>query len=196
MSEQGLSPGRSGNLSCRLGAGMLITPSAMVYAEMTEGDLVVVDEDGRATGGNPSSEWRFHLAVYRTRDDVHALVHTHSRFATTLACAHRAIPAFHYMVAMAGGSDIPVVPYALFGTQELADQVAAALAGRDACLMANHGLCAVGDSPAAALELAVQVEALAGQYLHLLQLGEVHLLSDAQMNQVRARFGAYRAGSL
>lgn len=190
MSRRGLSPGRSGNLSRRWGDSMLITPSGMAYGTLKPEDMVVVDADGSVSPGQrtPSSEWHFHLAIYAARPDMHAIVHTHSLNATALACAHRPIPAFHYMVAMAGGTDIPLVPYATFGTPELARHVATGLRFRKACLMANHGAVAVGETLAAALDLAAEVESLAEQYLKVLLLGAPHLLSEAQMTEVAERF--------
>ena len=190
MSRRGLSPGRSGNLSRRWGDGMLITPSGMAYDTLAPEDMVVVAADGAVAAGQrtPSSEWHFHLAIYAARPDTHAIVHTHSPNATALACAHRPIPAFHYMVAVAGGADIPLVPYATFGTPELARHVTAGLRLRNACLMANHGAVAIGDTLVAALDLAIEVEVLAEQYLKVLLLGAPHLLSEAQMAEVAERF--------
>ncbi|MCB1513198.1 MAG: class II aldolase/adducin family protein, partial [Hyphomicrobiaceae bacterium] len=141
MSRTGLSPGRSGNVSVRFDGGMLITPSGMAYDAIKPADIVFVSDDGSvgAKSRKPSSEWRFHLAAYHARPDRNAVVHTHSLNATVIACAGRPIPAFHYMVAIAGGEDIPCVPYATFGTEELSRHVAAGLEHRDACLMAHHG---------------------------------------------------------
>lgn len=193
MSREGLSPGRSGNVSCRFGAGMLITPSGLAYAELKVCDIVYVSDDGTVDAGSPkpSSEWRFHLAAYKARPDRHAVVHTHSLNATALACAGKHIPAFHYMVALAGGNDIPIVPYATFGTAELACHVAAALKTRDACLMANHGQIAISQSLEGALELAFEVEQLAAQYLKVLTLGDPVLLSDDEMELMVQKFRAY-----
>jgi L-fuculose-phosphate aldolase len=194
MSRSGLSPGRSGNVSCRHGEGMLITPSGMAYDTLDVSDVVFVGEDGTTGPGQrkPSSEWRFHLAAYRARADRAAVVHTHSLHATVLACAHRPIPAVHYMVAIAGGSDIPCVPYSTFGTEELAGFVARGLASRDACLMANHGQIAIGRDLAGALELAHEVEVLAEQYVKLLSIGaEPIILDAAEMAEVLERFAGY-----
>jgi len=191
MSASGLSHGRSGNVSARFSGGMLITPSGMAYDAITPEDIVFVAGGGAASGGKPSSEWRFHLAAYEARPDSGAVVHCHSRHATALACAHRSIPAFHYMVAVAGGTDIPLVPYATFGTPELAAHVSEGLAARKACLMANHGQIATGTDLDAALELAGEVEMLAAQYLEVLKLGEVYLLDDAQMAEVLEKFKGY-----
>jgi L-fuculose-phosphate aldolase len=193
MSLQGLSPGRSGNVSARFAEGILITPSGMAYDAITPADIVRVGLDGTVAKGQrkPSSEVHFHLATYRARPDVGAIVHTHSLHATVLACARRAIPAFHYMVAVAGGDDIPLVPYATFGTDELAHHVAAGLAHRNACLMANHGQIAVGATSAEALALAAEIEVLAEQYVKVLTLGSPHILAREEMARVLERFGAY-----
>jgi L-fuculose-phosphate aldolase len=193
MSRQKLSPGRSGNVSMRFGEGMLITPSGMAYDEIGPDDVAYMAHDGSVRTGSrkPSSEWHFHLAAYAARPDRHALVHTHSLNATVLACARREIPAFHYMVAAAGGTDIPLVPYATFGTQDLAVLVAVGLAQRDACLLANHGVVAIGRDLAAALELASEVEFLAEQYLKVLSVGPAHVLSEQQMAVVLEKFKDY-----
>lgn len=193
MSRTGLSPGRSGNVSARWADGMLITPTGMPYENLKPADIAFVSTAGKwpPNGRKPSSEWRFHLSAYRARPEMHAIVHTHSLNATVLACAHQPIPAFHYMVAVAGGTDISLVPYAPFGTEELAQFVAEGLANRNACLMANHGQIAIGASLAAALELAQEVETLAAQYVRVLALGKPHILGEEQMADVLVRFKAY-----
>jgi L-fuculose-phosphate aldolase len=193
MSCRGLSPGRSGNVSCRWQDGMLITPTGMAYDDITPDDIVFVGANGKVPAGSrkPSSEWRFHFSAYTARPDMHAVVHTHSLHATVLACAHKPIPAFHYMVAVAGGKDIPLVPYATFGTEELARYVAEGLTHRNAILMANHGAIAMGETLESALELAAEVEVLAEQYVKVLTLGKPHLLSDAEMRNVLQRFKTY-----
>jgi L-fuculose-phosphate aldolase len=192
-SHRGLAPGRSGNVSARFGQGMLITPTGMTYDDLEPGDIVHVNDDGSVMGGQrkPSSEWHFHLAAYAARPDRYALVHTHSMHATVLACAHKSIPAFHYMVAVAGGKDIPCVPYATFGSEDLARYVASGLKDRDACLMANHGQIALGETLAQALELAFEVETLAEQYFKVLQLGPAHILPDAEMAVMLEKFKSY-----
>jgi len=191
MSASGLSHGRSGNVSARWDDGMLITPSGAAYDMLEPYDIVYVDANGTPIGGKPSSEWRFHQAAYQARPDAGAVVHCHSLNATALACAHRPIPAFHYMVAVAGGTDIPLAPYATFGTPELAAHVADALSARKACLLANHGQIATGPDLASALELAGEVETLAAQYLEVLKLGEVHLLDEQEMARVLEKFETY-----
>ena len=194
MSRSGLSPGRSGNVSCRWKTGMLITPTGMAYDEIGARDIVVVDAKGEVPdkkSKKPSSEWRFHLAAYRARPDMNAVVHTHSLNATVLACAGKPIPAFHYMVAVAGGSDIPLVPYDTFGTKELARHVAKGLLHRNACLMANHGQIAIGVTLESALELAHQVEVLATQYCKVLALGAPIILPADEMARVLKRFKSY-----
>ncbi len=194
MSRSGLSPGRSGNVSCRWKGGMLITPTGMAYETIKPRDIVFITAKGTLPSKSlrkPSSEWRFHLAAYNARPDMNAVVHTHSLYATVLACAHKPIPAFHYMVAVAGGMDIPLVPYDTFGTDELAKHVAGGLAERNACLMANHGQIAIGKDLASALELAHEVEVLAEQYSKVLTLGEPHILPDEEMARVLERFKTY-----
>lgn len=193
MSRSGLSPGRSGNVSCRWKDGMLITPTGMAYELIKPADVVFVDGEGAVPGKQkkPSSEWRFHLSAYLARPDMNAVVHTHSLHATVLACAHKPIPAFHYMVAVAGGSDIPLVPYATFGTEDLARYVAQGLAERNACLMANHGQIAIGTTLENALELAREVEVLAQQYVGVLALGKPQILPASEMADVLIRFKSY-----
>jgi L-fuculose-phosphate aldolase len=193
MSKSGLSPGRSGNVSARFEGGMLITPTGMAYDELEAKDIVFVDGAGGIGDGQrkPSSEWHFHLASYAARPDRHALVHTHSIHATVLACAQKSIPAFHYMVAVAGGNDIPCVPYATFGTEELARHVAAGLQNREACLMAHHGQVTLGVTLAAALELAFEIEVLAEQYFKGLQIFSASILPDDEMAMMVERFKSY-----
>jgi L-fuculose-phosphate aldolase len=192
MNALGINRGRSGNVSARIDAGFLITPSGMPYAEIAPGDVVAMGLDGSTDGRrSPSSEWRFHRDIYASRDDVHAIVHTHSPFATTLACLDRGIPPFHYMVAVAGGADIRCAPYATFGTQQLSDHALHALAGRRACLLAHHGMIAVGASLKAALALAVEVETLAEMYWRALQIGEPANLSSDELDTVLRKFDDY-----
>ena len=193
MSRTGLSPGRSGNVSRRWEDGMLITPSGMAYESLRPSDIVFVDDDGvvAARARKPSSEWRFHLGAYLARPDRAAVVHTHSLNATVLACRHEPIPAFHYMVAAAGGKRIPCIPYAAFGTDGLAELVADGLSQHDACLMANHGQIAIGEDLPKAFELAAEVENLAAQYVSVLALGKPKLLSDREMDDVLERFKGY-----
>ena len=199
MNALGINRGKSGNVSARWRGtafdGYLITPTGMPYADTMPADIVAMALGAEADAGRgqrlPSSEWRFHRDIYRARDDVHAIVHTHAPFATSLACLHRAIPSFHYMVAIAGGKDIRCAPYATFGTQALSDHALAALDGRKACLLANHGMIAVGGSLAATLALAVEVETLAEMYWRALQVGEPVLLAEGEMAVVLEKFGRY-----
>lgn len=193
MSREGLSPGRSGNVSARTSEGMLITPTGLAYEALNPADIVFMSDDGETGPGalKPSSEWRFHLAIYAARPDIGAVVHCHSMNATALACAGKAIPAFHYMVAVAGGPDIPLAPYATFGTAELAEAVAAALRDRNAALMSHHGQVACGADLAAALDLAREIETLAGQYILALQIGGVAVLPEDEMKRVLEKFRGY-----
>lgn len=192
MNALGINRGKSGNVSARIDSGFLVTPSALPYDETTPDDIVVVDRDGRSAGRRrPSSEWRFHRDIYAVRAEVEAIVHTHSPFATTLACLDRGIPAFHYMIAVAGGTDIRCAPYATFGTQALSDHAVRALIDRRACLLSHHGMIAVGASLDAALALAVEVETLSEMYWRALQIGEPRVLDDVEMQAVLEQFKSY-----
>ncbi|MBW7851902.1 MAG: class II aldolase/adducin family protein [Rhodospirillales bacterium] len=192
LSELGLNKGSAGNVSLRLADGFLITPSGLPAAELRAADIVFMLFDGTAEGARkPSSEWRFHRDVLAARPEVGAVVHTHAPFCTTLAVLGRGIPAFHYMVAVAGGDSIRCAPYATFGTQELSDHAVAALADRRACLLANHGMISVGRDLAAALALAVEVESLAEQYWRALQVGAPNVLPDDEMERVLEKFRTY-----
>ncbi len=189
MNELGLNQGRSGNLSVRAARGLLVTPSGIAYEEMRPSDIVEIKLDGSIIGPRqPSSEWRFHLDIYAARSDVGAVVHAHPMFATTLACLRRGIPAFHYMIAAAGGDSIRCAPYATFGTKKLSRYALAALEGRNACLLANHGMIAMGETLAEALELGLEVETLAAQYWRALQIGKPKLLPKAEMARVLKKF--------
>ncbi|MES2937112.1 MAG: class II aldolase/adducin family protein [Pseudomonadota bacterium] len=188
----GLNRGTSGNVGVRCGDALLVTPSGVPVPELTAEGMVLLDFDGNVLAGErPSSEWRFHRDILAAREDVHAVVHTHAPFSTTLACLRRGVPAFHYMIAAAGGNDIRCAPYALFGTQALSNQALAALEGRKACLLANHGMLAVGRDLQSALALAVEVESLCEQYWRALQIGAPHLLDDAEMDAVIEKFKDY-----
>jgi L-fuculose-phosphate aldolase len=192
LSVAGLGVGTSGNVSARVTGGFLITPSGVRYEDLTPGKIVRVAMDGSHDGALlPSSEWRFHRDIYAQRPDMGAVVHCHSPHATALACLHRDIPAFHYVVAIAGGNDIRCAGYATFGTQALSDAVLAGLFGRKACLMANHGQVSAGDTISEAFALAQEVEELARQYLLALQIGEPALLSAEEMTIVLEKFRTY-----
>jgi len=193
MSREGLSPGRSGNVSVRCEGGMLITPTGLAYDGLTAEQIVLMRADGGMARGSllPSSEWQLHRAIYDAKPEAGAIVHCHSTNATALACTLRPIPAFHYMVAAAGGVDIPLAPYATFGTPGLAQRVAETLRDRRACLLAHHGQIAHGADLAAALDLAREVEILAAQYLKTLQIGGGPILGDADMTEVLEKFRTY-----
>jgi L-fuculose-phosphate aldolase len=217
MTALRLNTGRAGNASLRWhrggtrGEGMLITPSALAYETMRAGDIVWLPLDieeeelaregapGARAGVRPSSEWRLHRDAYLAREEAGALVHSHSPAATSLSCLpaihDRGIPAFHYMVAVAGGADIRCAPYRTFGTAALSEVAMVALADRRACLLANHGVVALGATLDAALELAADVESLAAMYATTLQLGEPAVLSGEEMARVLERFRSYRAAS-
>jgi L-fuculose-phosphate aldolase len=194
IDKAGFCPSKSGNVSARFGDGLLITPSGLPYAQTTPDDLIQLSLDGTVIGGTrkPSSEWPFHVAIYQARPDAQAIVHTHSPRATALSSTRRGIPAFHYMIALCGGSDVRCAPYATFGTPELAQNAVAALEGRKAVLLANHGVIALGGSLAGAHQIVAEVENLAGQYLDILAAGlEPVILDEAEMARVGAKFAGY-----
>ena len=192
MLERGLTRGTGGNISIRRGDRVAITPSGVEYAEMSPEDVVVLALDGAVEQGalRPSSESGMHLASYRARPDVRAVVHTHSTFATVLACLRRPLPPVHYLIGYAGGT-VPCIPYAPFGTEELAQAAAAALLERNAVLLGGHGLLSVGQDVDQAFSVAEETEFVAELYWRTALLGGGALLDDAQMADVLARFGAY-----
>ncbi len=191
----GLNRGTSGNCSIRLGRNkLLITPSGIPNERVLPETLVEITLEGEVNGsGVPSSEWRFHCDIMKNRSDVQAIVHTHSAAATAVACLHEEIPALHYMVAVAGGDSIRCSKYELFGSQQLSDRVVEALFDRQACLMANHGMIAVGRNLQQAVQLALEVETLSDQYLRAVSCGEPINLSKQEMNEVLEKFKDYGA---
>lgn len=190
----GLNQGASGNLSIRVDNGFLITPSGVVPEALTPEMMVKMTMDGDYKGDiKPSSEWRFHLDLYKTRQDCAAIVHTHSTYASALSSLREDLPAFHYMVAVAGGDSVRCADYALFGTQALSDAVINAMQSRQACLMANHGLIAMGSNLDKALYIAQEIELLCQQYLVARQVGQPILLSDDEMQAVFEQFKGYGA---
>ncbi len=196
MNALGINQGKSGNVSARTSSGFLVTPTGIPYEKTSPEQIVAMQMDGSHEGEIlPSSEWRFHRDIYAARPDVMSIVHTHSVYATTLACHARDIPAFHYMIAVAGGDSIRCSPYATFGTQALSNHAVKALEGRYACLLAQHGMIACGVSDKNALEkalaLAVEVETLAQMYWQALQIGEPPLLDAAEMATVLKKFRTY-----
>lgn len=190
----GLAEGTSGNVSARSGEGFFITPTGVPYESLGAEQIVECGAEGivaQPQTRRPSSEWRIHRDIYRCRPEIGAVIHTHSPHATALACCRLGIPPFHYMVARAGSAGIPCAPYATFGTQLLSDRVLGALDGRRACLMANHGVIAVGADLDQALEVAREVEYLAKIYGLALQIGRPVLLSAEEMREVQSRFRTY-----
>jgi L-fuculose-phosphate aldolase len=193
LTRQGLTYGTSGNISVRRDAdSFFISPTGSVYETLAPGDIPLLRFDGRWFGSRrPSSEWRFHRDLLRARPDVGAIVHTHSRYATALACTGQGIPAFHYMVAVTGDIEIRCTPYHTFGSQELSAAVLATIRGSNACLLGNHGVIAMGADLAAALTLAGEVENLAAQYTAALTLGNVRILEAPEMWRVVEKFRTY-----
>lgn len=199
MNRRGINVNKSGNVSVRALSqedgrlGFLVTPTGIPYEALTADDLVFVPFGGGAHRGirKASSEWEMHERVLAARPDVSAVVHTHSAYATALACQRLRIPAFHYMVAAAGGDAIEVAPYRTFGTSGLAEVAAAALKERNACLLEHHGVLALGKSLEKALSLAAEVENLARQYVLVRGLGEPRLIESDEMRRVIEKFRTY-----
>lgn len=195
----GLNRGTSGNASVRVNnevgqAGFLITPSGVAVEKMAPADMVWMDFAGNAEDDKqPSSEWRFHLDILQHKPEANAVIHTHSMFATTLSTLRLDIPAFHYMIALAGGDSIRCAPYALFGSQQLSDNALLALQDRKACLLANHGMIAIGETLDKALGITQEVENLCEQYLRALQAGRPYILNQQQMLEVQEKFKGYGA---
>lgn len=195
MNARGINRATSGNVGARCGDRLLITPSGLPYDAMSPEDIVAMPlegDTGRYEGAlAPSSEWRFHRDILRARPEVGAVVHTHSTYATALAICGREIPAVHYMIAAAGGPTIRVAPYATYGTAELSANALAALEGRSACLLANHGVIATGPDLQRALWLAGEVETLAEQYYLAQTLGVPRVLPDDEIARVVEKFKSY-----
>ena len=196
MTTAGLNRGTAGNLSVRHGEegdpGFLITPTGMAYDVLEAADIVCMRLDGTAEGRRkPSSEWRFHRDLYAARPDAGAILHSHSPFATSLACLRRDIPPFHYMIARFGGDSLRCAGYATFGTQALSDAVLLAIANRRACLLANHGMLVLADDLAQVLDLGSELEALCEQYWRACQLGPPVLLDALEMATVLEKFAGY-----
>lgn len=193
LERAGFAPNKSGNISCRVDGGFVVTPAALPYASLVPKDLVTMSLNGERISGRhrPSSEWAMHAAIYRARADAIAVVHTHSPHATALSATRQGIPPIHYMIAMAGGA-IRCAPYATFGTSSLANLAVAALDGRRGALLANHGVVTIGSTVARALAVAVEVENLARQYLLILASGQTPvLLEDAELAVVIEKFADY-----
>jgi L-fuculose-phosphate aldolase len=192
MRNSGLVQGATGNLSVRYQQGMLITPTGIDYSVLLPDDIVQMDFEGHIEGQRkPSSEWRFHAAIYQQRPEANAILHAHPANCAALACQGLGIPAFHYMVAVAGGKDIRCAKYATFGSQALSDHMLDALAGRKACLMANHGLTCFDSDLLRAFSMAMEIEHLAGVYCRILSMGKAVILDDAEMERVLEKFKTY-----
>jgi L-fuculose-phosphate aldolase len=194
LNAEGINQGTSGNVSVRAGEAMLITPSGVPYEDMTPDMIQPVPLAGAPAGTGPlkpSTEWRFHQALYNSKPAMHAVVHAHPVHCTALAQNRMTIPAVHYMVAAFGGHDVPLAGYALFGGADLARNVTAAMTDRHACLMANHGATVVGESLPKALWRMGELEALAQTYILSLSIGTPHLLDRLQIEEALAAFADY-----
>lgn len=192
MNASGLNQGASGNLSVRHENGMLITPSGMDYSALKPDDIVWMDYEGHTKGRRkPSSEWHFHAAIYQHHAQANAILHAHPLNCSALACLNKGIPAFHYMVALAGGRDIRCSRYATFGTEQLSSHVIEALKDRKACLMSHHGLTCFESDLSRVLALAVEIEHLASVYCRILTMGEAEIIDDEEMDRVLEKFKTY-----
>ena len=192
MERSGLNRGTSGNVSCREGDHFLITPSGVPVPQLRSESIVAMGFKGEIIGeGKPSSEWHFHLDLLKNRPELNAIVHTHSPHATALACLREDLPAFHYMIAIAGGDSVRCAPYALLGTEALSAHAVNAMKDRKACLLANHGLIAAGRDLDEAMAVATEIESLCQQYLLARQTGQPVLLSSEEMLAVIDRFRSY-----
>ena len=196
LNSEKLSTLRSGNVSLRYKNGFLITPSGVKYSSLKVDDIVFVSLDGKfdETKNKPSSEWRFHKDIYSSKNEANAIVHAHSTHATAVSAHNKDVPAFHYMVALAGGNDLKCAKYATFGTQELSDNIIEALENRKACLMSNHGQVAYGDNLNSAFELAEEVENICHQYINAIKIGEPKILSSSEMDVILEKVKNYKKG--
>ena len=196
LNSKKLSALRSGNISVRYKNGFLITPSGKKYISLKDKDIVFISSNGLfdKKKGIPSSEWKFHQDIYKNKNEAKAIVHSHSTNATAVATHKKAIPPFHYMVAMAGGHDIKCANYATYGTRELSRNILKALKGRKACLIANHGQIVFEDSLSKAFELAEEVENISLQYITSLKLGKPKILSLNEMKKVLSKAKNYKRG--
>ncbi len=192
LETSGLNRGTSGNVSCREADHFLITPSGVPVDEITPSRIVALNFDGKVIGiGKPSSEWQFHADILRERSEINAVVHTHAPYATALACLREDLPAFHYMIAIAGGDSVRCASYALFGTDTLSQYAVEALRDRKACLLANHGMITLGRDLDEAMAISIELESLCQQYLIARQVGSPTLLSETEMKAVIERFKSY-----
>ena len=194
LNFKNLSALRSGNISVRYKNGFLITPSGVKYSQLETEDVVFVSLDGNfdSLKQRPSSEWRIHKDIYVNKKEANAVVHAHSTHATAVSAHGKSIPAFHYMVALAGGDDIKCAEYATFGTDELSINILRALEKRKACLMSNHGQVAFGTNLKQAFELAEEVENICHQYIIALKIGNPKILSSTEMNKILDKIKHYK----
>ena len=198
LNTTNLSALRSGNISVRATEknidGFYITPSGMKYSTLKTKDIVFVSLKGifDKKKNKPSSEWRFHQDIYVNKKKAKAVVHTHSTCATAVSSHQKNIPAFHYMVAVAGGEDLKCTKYATFGTKKLSKNIIKALKNRSACLIANHGQVAFGDNLEKAFELAQEIENICHQYINALRIGIPKILSKKEMKIVLGKMNNYK----
>jgi L-fuculose-phosphate aldolase len=196
LNSKKISALRSGNISARHKEGFLITPSGKKYSLLKNKDIVFVSLKGKfdKKKGIPSSEWRFHQDIYLNKKEANAIVHAHSSCATAISAHGKSIPAFHYMVALAGGNDIKCAKYATYGTRKLSINILKVLKNRLACLISNHGQIAFSENLSKAFELAEEVENLSNQYIKALKMGKPKILSLKEMTKVLSKAKNYKRG--
>ena len=196
LNSEKLSALRSGNISIRYKDGFLITPSGKKYSSLKNTDIIFVTLKGEydKRKGKPSSEWKFHQDIYLNKKAANAIVHAHSTNATAISVHNKGIPAFHYMVALAGGEDIKCAKYATYGTRQLSKNILKALKNRKACLISNHGQIVFDENLPKAFELAEEVENLSLQYITALKIGRPKILSKKEMNKVLVKSKNYKRG--
>ena len=203
LNDTNLSPLRSGNVSARADLngkeGFFITPSGIKYNDLQEDKIVFLEMDEKKNekkildhGLNPSSEWKFHQDIYINKPDAIAIVHAHSPYATAVSAHGKNIPAFHYMVALAGGNDIKCADYATFGTKQLSKNIIQALNDRKGCLMSNHGQVTFGKNLDQAFELAEEIENICHQYINTIKLGNPKILSFEEMKKILEKIKSYK----
>ena len=193
LANSGLTKGTAGNISVRFGSGMLITPSGIRPEYLTEAMITELDSEGNKVSGPraPSSEWQMHMALYKHRRNINAVVHCHSRYATMLACARKPIPPFHYMVLLTGQPTVPCAPYAAFGSDQLAHSVCGTMGEGNACLMENHGQIVAAPNLDKAMWIAEEVEEQAHIYWGAEAIGGAKELTCIEIEAVQARFASY-----
>jgi len=192
--SEGLTNGTAGNVSIfnREEGLVAISPTGVNYSELTPEMISIVDLEGKLIEGlKPSSELEMHMILYRNREDVNAVIHTHPVYTTVLACLRQDLPAIDYMIAVTGATKVKCAEYASYGTKELAENAYKAMGSSLAVILANHGLTTAGKDIANAFNITVQVEYISNLYIKARNIGEPIILPDNEMNSMLERFKTY-----